>query len=184
MDLSVWTNSNIEHADYSDAEGKWTVRVVRGGVGRTLRPRHIAWCTGLYSIPKPLDFDGLKQFKGTVYHGSEHDDASKHDCGGKRVVVVGTGNTGHDIAEDYFRHGANVTLVQRSATYVLTQKEGLPLLPENAGIDDDQSVSLLVYTHSHTDHWQNTEWNQGCFVRELALASRSRTVCWYHGEDI
>ncbi|BCS21171.1 flavin-containing monooxygenase [Aspergillus puulaauensis] len=153
MDLSVWTNSNIENADYSDAEGKWSVRVVRDGARRTLRPRHIAWCTGLYSIPKPLDFQEVKQFKGTVYHGSEHDDASKHDCGGKRVVVVGTGNTGHDIAEDYFRHGANVTIVQRSATYVLTQKEGLPLLPENAGLDDDQTPSGIKDVLSESLPW-------------------------------
>lgn len=77
MNLNVWTKSSIQTAGYSDAEGKSTVEPVRDGVRRTLQPRHIAWCTGIYSMPKPIGFQGLKQFKGTVYHGSQHYDASK-----------------------------------------------------------------------------------------------------------
>jgi cation diffusion facilitator CzcD-associated flavoprotein CzcO len=38
---------------------------------------------------------------------------------GKRVLVVGTGKSGHDIAQDLHASGATVTLVQRSSTMVV-----------------------------------------------------------------
>ncbi|KAL5336904.1 putative flavin-binding monooxygenase [Aspergillus crustosus] len=139
MELNVYTKTNIVSAQYSDAKGEWTVTLSRDGVQRTLHPRHIAWCGGLYGAPKKTTFPGLEGFGGVVYHASEHQDASLYACQGKKVVVVGTGNSGHDIAEDYCRHGAEVTMIQRGPTYVLTEKNGLPLLPENMGIDDDRT---------------------------------------------
>ncbi|KAL4957079.1 putative flavin-binding monooxygenase [Aspergillus filifer] len=139
MELNVWTKTNIISARYCDEKKLWTVTLDRNGIRRMLHPRHIAWCAGLYGIPKPLDFKGLPSFKGIAYHGSKHEDAAKFTPSGKKVIVVGTGNSGHDIAEDYSRHGANVTMLQRGETYVLTTEKGLPLLPENIGIDDDST---------------------------------------------
>ncbi|KAL4928911.1 flavin-containing monooxygenase [Aspergillus undulatus] len=136
MELNVWTGSNITSARYCDDKGHWTVTLDREGVRRVIHPRHIAWSAGLFGLPKPLDFKGLPQFKGIAYHGSQHEDAAMFAPKGKKVLVVGTGNSGHDIAEDYCRHGANVTMLQRGPTYVLTTEKGLPLLPENDGIDD------------------------------------------------
>jgi cation diffusion facilitator CzcD-associated flavoprotein CzcO len=63
------------------------------------------------------------------------------DPSGKKVVVVGSGNSAHDIAQDFHENGAQVTLIQRGSTYVLGQA-GLPLLPENAFVDDDSCVHL------------------------------------------
>ena len=37
---------------------------------------------------------------------------------GKRALVIGTGNSGHDIAQDLYSSGAEVTLVQRSPTLI------------------------------------------------------------------
>ncbi|KAL4789292.1 flavin-containing monooxygenase [Aspergillus venezuelensis] len=139
MELNVWTKTNMISARYCDEKKLWTVTLDRNGTRRVLHPRHIAWCAGLYGIPKPLDFKGLPSFKGIAYHGSKHEDAAKYTPTGKKVIVVGTGNSGHDIAEDYSRHGANVTMLQRGETYVLTTEKGLPLLPENIGIDDDRT---------------------------------------------
>src|SRR5262249_9087949 len=41
------------------------------------------------------------------------------DWSGKRAIVIGTGNSGHDIAQDLFSSGAEVTLVQRSPTLIV-----------------------------------------------------------------
>jgi len=41
---------------------------------------------------------------------------------------VGTGVSGHDIAADFLKNGANVTLCQRGRTYVLSQKNAIPVL--------------------------------------------------------
>lgn len=77
------------------------------------------------------NFPGQSNFKGTVYHCSQHQDASlSGDVTGKKVVVVGTGNSGHDIAQNFHENGANVTMIQRWGTYVISAKTGLFMLHE------------------------------------------------------
>lgn len=47
---------------------------------------------------------------------------------GKKVIVVGTGNSGHDIAQNFHENGASVTMLQRRGTYVISAKTGLFML--------------------------------------------------------
>jgi len=35
---------------------------------------------------------------------------------GKKVLVLGTGNSGHDIAQELHSHGADTTIIQRGST--------------------------------------------------------------------
>lgn len=81
--------------------------------------------------PKVPTFPGQSDFEGEVYHGSQHQDASlSGDVTGKKVVIVGTGNSGHDIAQNFYENGADVTLIQRRGTYVISAKTGLFMLHE------------------------------------------------------
>ena len=73
--------------------------------------------TGVSGIPIIPDIPTLKNFRGTVLHSSQYDDGE--DWNGKRALVIGTGNSGHDIAQDLHSSGAEVTLVQRSPTMVV-----------------------------------------------------------------
>ena len=76
-------------------------------------------------------FPGQNDFKGEVYHGSQHQDASlSGDLAGKKVVVVGTGNSGHDIAQNFYENGAEVTMLQRHGTYVISAAVGVPMIHE------------------------------------------------------
>ncbi|RAH72810.1 putative flavin-binding monooxygenase [Aspergillus aculeatinus CBS 121060] len=131
MELNVWLQTSIKSATYDDARQQWTVVVARGGgEERTLHPRHLIWCTGHSGEPLVPTFPGQEHFKGTVYHASQHDDASSHNVKGKKVVVVGTGNSGHDIAQNYYENGAEVTMLQRRGTYVITAEKGVLMMHE------------------------------------------------------
>ncbi|KAA8651972.1 hypothetical protein EYZ11_001733 [Aspergillus tanneri] len=131
MELNVWLRTSIKSAVYDDVKSEWTVIVRRGdGSERTIRPRHLVWCTGHSGEPKIPTFPGQVQFKGTVYHASQHNDASEHDVKGKKVVVVGTGNSGHDIAQNFYENGAEVTMLQRRGTYVITANKGVFMMHE------------------------------------------------------
>jgi putative flavoprotein involved in K+ transport len=46
-----------------------------------------------------------------------------HAWKGRDALVLGTGNSGHDVAQDLHGAGARVTMVQRSPTYVVSLKE-------------------------------------------------------------
>ena len=121
MELNFWTGTEFLGGSYDDAQGRWTVELRRAdGTTRTMQPRHVVMATGVSGIPNLPDIPGLKNFSGKVMHSSRYEDGESWT--GKRALVIGTGNSGHDIAQDLHSSGAAVTLVQRSPTLVTDRK--------------------------------------------------------------
>jgi len=117
MELNFWTSTEMAGAAWDDAEGRWTARLVRDGKEITLHPRPIVMATGVSGIANRPEIPGLERFEGPVHHSSQYTDGD--DWTGKRAIVIGTGNSGHDISQDLWSSGAQVTLVQRSPTLVV-----------------------------------------------------------------
>jgi putative flavoprotein involved in K+ transport len=117
MELNYWTGTELRGGRYDESQGRWTVALGRAdGTTRELRPRHVVMATGVSGIPSLPEIPTLRQFRGKVLHSSQYTDGE--DWRGKRAIVVGTGNSGHDIAQDLHSGGAQVTLVQRSPTLI------------------------------------------------------------------
>src|ERR1700704_155061 len=117
MELNYWTGIKFEGGTYDDAEGRWSVTLRRAdGSKRAMRPRHVVMATGVSGIPNLPDIPSLKNFAGTVLHSSRYGDGETWKD--KKALVIGTGNSGHDIAQDLHSSGAKVTLVQRSSTLI------------------------------------------------------------------
>jgi cation diffusion facilitator CzcD-associated flavoprotein CzcO len=117
MELNFWTGTEFEGGAYDEAKGHWTVTLRRADGGkRTMHPRHVVMGTGVSGIANVPDIPTLDRFKGTLLHSSRYEDGENWQ--GKRAIVIGTGNSGHDIAQDLYSSGAAVTLVQRSPTLV------------------------------------------------------------------
>ncbi|XP_035270371.1 flavin-containing monooxygenase 5-like [Anguilla anguilla] len=110
--------------------GQWEVET-KNGVGD--KERHIfdavLVCTGHFTRPAmPLeDFPGVETFEGKCYHSWEyrHPDALQ----GKRVVVVGIGNSGGDIAVEISRAARKTFLSTRQGAWVIGRMSdgGLPV---------------------------------------------------------
>lgn len=117
MELNFWTGTEFEGGAYDEAKERWTVTLRRDdGSKRTMHPRHVVMATGVSGIANMPDIPTLSSFKGTLLHSSRYEDGETWT--GKRAIVIGTGNSGHDIAQDLYSSGADVTLVQRAATLV------------------------------------------------------------------
>ncbi|KAJ8623132.1 hypothetical protein MRB53_031661 [Persea americana] len=72
---------------------------------------------------------GLDGFKGSVMHSIDYKSGGEYD--GKDVLVVGSGNSGMEIALDLSNHGARTSIVVRSPVHVLSRwmvSVGLQLL--------------------------------------------------------
>lgn len=95
----------------------------------TIHPRFVVQATG-HSGEKnfPSSMTGINDFQGDVLCHSSEFVGAKPDSQGKRAVVVGCCNSGHDIAQDFYENGYDVTLVQRSSTYVMSSEAGLQVL--------------------------------------------------------
>jgi cation diffusion facilitator CzcD-associated flavoprotein CzcO len=155
MELNFWTETEFEGGSYDEQQGRWTVTLRRAdGVNRTMHPRHVVLATGVSGIPSVPEIAGLKDFAGQVMHSSQYDDGENWK--GKRAIVIGTGNSGHDIAQDLHSSGANVTLFQRSSTLVVSIEPSAQLVyaPYNEGTLEDNdliatSMPLKLARKSH-----------------------------------
>ena len=138
MELNYWTATESRgRRATTKAEGRWSRCAAPGdGTKREMHPRHVVMATGVSGIPNLPDIPTLRNFGGKILHSSQYDDGEAWK--GKNVLVIGTGNSGHDIAQDLYSSGAKVTLVQRSSTLIVNIEpsaqlpyalydEGLPL---------------------------------------------------------
>jgi cation diffusion facilitator CzcD-associated flavoprotein CzcO len=155
MELNFWTETEFEGGSYDEKEQRWTVILRRAdGSQRTMHPHHVVLATGVSGIPSRPEIAGLRDFRGAVMHSSQYDDGENWK--GKRAIVIGTGNSGHDIAQDLHSSGANVTLFQRSSTLVVSIEPSAQLVyaPYNDGTLEDNdliatSMPLKVARKSH-----------------------------------
>jgi hypothetical protein len=147
MELNYWTSTAFEGGAYGEKNGRWSVTLRNAdGTAREMRPRHIVMATGLSGAPSIPDIATLDKFDGAVLHSSQYDEGDKWQ--GKNVLVIGSGNSGHDIAQDLHSSGAKVTLVQRSSTMVVNVEPSaqLPyaLYDEGPPLEDCDLITLSV----------------------------------------
>ncbi|XP_074492061.1 flavin-containing monooxygenase 5-like isoform X1 [Sebastes fasciatus] len=98
-----------------------------------LQERHVfdavICCAGHYTYPNlPLkDFPGIESFEGKYFHSWDY--KGPEDMFGKRVVVIGIGNSGGDIAVESSRVAEQVYMSTRRGAWVIRQvsDDGLPV---------------------------------------------------------
>jgi putative flavoprotein involved in K+ transport len=117
MELNFWHSTECQSAVYDEASREWVVTVNRAGETVVLRPKQLVLATGMSGVPNMPEIPGAKTFKGTQHHSSKH--TSGEEYRGQTCVVVGAGNSAHDICADLWEHGADVTMIQRSSTNVV-----------------------------------------------------------------
>ena len=119
MELNVWTSTEFLGGEFDEAARAWTVRLRRDGVEQHLTVPHVVLAMGAVSgIPKLPSLPGLDEFGGEVIHSTDFRSGTCYR--GKRAIVIGTGNSGHDVAQDLYSNGAQVTIIQRSPTCVVS----------------------------------------------------------------
>ena len=116
MELDYWGSTTCKSARYDEASGEWTVVVDRNGEEVTLRPKQLVLATGMSAVPNVPKFPGAENFKGEIQHSSQHPGPDAY--AGKKVVVIGSNNSAHDIAGALWEVGADVTMIQRSSTHI------------------------------------------------------------------
>jgi putative flavoprotein involved in K+ transport len=122
LELNFWTGTELVSGRYDEKRRDWQVTLRRkDGSERTMRPRHLIFATGVSSIPATPELPGLDAFAGPKVHSGDFKNAERWK--GRKALVLGTGTSGHDVAQELHAHGAEVTMIQRSKTYVVSLKE-------------------------------------------------------------
>jgi putative flavoprotein involved in K+ transport len=117
MELNYWTDTTAKSAKYDETTGEWTVVVERDGKEITLKPKQLVFATGMSGKANVPDFKGMERFKGEQHHSSKHPGPDGYK--GKKVVVIGSNNSAHDICAALYEAGVDVTMIQRSTTHIV-----------------------------------------------------------------
>jgi putative flavoprotein involved in K+ transport len=147
LELNYWTATEFEGGTYDESARRWTVTLrAADGSKRELHPRHVVLATGVSGIPQIPDIPTLGKFGGKVMHSSDYEDGETLKV--KRALVIGTGNSAHDIAQDLYAAGAEVSLVQRSPTLIINCDPSAQLVyglySEGPPLDDCDLITASV----------------------------------------
>lgn len=104
--------SKIEKSDTS----AWRV----SGDGWSFESGKLVIATGYSHTPFQPELDGLAGFDGEVCHSAAYRNAAAY--AGKRVLVIGMGNSGAEIALDLVENGAKPTLSVRSPVLIIPRE--------------------------------------------------------------
>ena len=185
MELNFWTGTELVAGSYDEASRQWNVTLRKSdGSERIMRPRHLIFATGVSSIPYTPDLPGLDAFAGTAVHSGDFKDAAQWK--GRKALVLGSGTSGHDVAQELHAHGADVTMIQRSQTYVVSLKEAqsvYAIYSEGIPFDDcDLLATSLPYPVLQRSYQLSTA--KGRMVDRHLLDKLAKTGfrLWY-GED-
>jgi len=118
VDRHIRFGHAVKALEWSTEDQRWTVRCEQGGQPVVLSANWIIMGSGYYRYDEGYtpNFPGLEDFGGTVVHPQHWPETL--DYAGKRAIVIGSGATAMTLVPAMAETGAQVTLLQRSPTYV------------------------------------------------------------------
>ncbi|EKF74713.1 monooxygenase flavin-binding family protein [Alcanivorax hongdengensis A-11-3] len=119
----------VVKANWSSEDSQWSVETTNEKTGEkeTFTSNFLFSCTGYYNYDQGFrpDFPGEEDFKGQIVHPQHWPEDLQYQ--GKKVVVIGSGATAVTLVPAMAKNGADVTMLQRSPTYVATVPEVDPI---------------------------------------------------------
>lgn len=120
--FSVETGVEVTGVRLDNSAGLWEIGLCDRAPVQT---RIVALAVGMSRLPTVPRWPGLDTFRGSLIHSSEFRRAA--DYAGKSVLVVGSGNSGAEIASRLAEH-ADVTISIRTPPHILPRSVlGVPL---------------------------------------------------------
>jgi putative flavoprotein involved in K+ transport len=120
--LDVRTGVEVRGLERDEAADEWVLATPAG----ELRARYVVVATGYNHTPVLPDWPGRDGFEGKLIHGQDYRNPEPYR--GKDVLVVGSGNTGAEIAVDLVEGGAErVRIAVRTPPAIsLREANGMP----------------------------------------------------------
>jgi cation diffusion facilitator CzcD-associated flavoprotein CzcO len=121
IDEHIRFGCRVTAADWSSAGARWTVTVDEGGAVRTVSCGFLFLASGYYDYAggyRPA-WPGEDAFTGRIVHPQHWPEDL--EVAGKRVVVIGSGATAVTLVPALAEAGAQVTMLQRTPSYVVAR---------------------------------------------------------------
>lgn len=128
--ISPLYQRNVVSAEYDDVSKRWLVKAMNNTINacsgdddddhldqvEEYTTRFLVVATGEATDPyTPDQIEGLETFNGQVLHSTRFKSGKEFE--NKDVLVVGSGNSGMEIAVDLANHGAKTSIIARSPVH-------------------------------------------------------------------
>ncbi|MPZ43103.1 MAG: NAD(P)-binding protein [Betaproteobacteria bacterium] len=185
LELDVWTGAEFTGGAYDEDAGHWRA-VVRNADGseRILHPRHLVFANGVSGIARVPSLPRIEDFTGDIVHSHEFTDGSAWR--GKKALVLGTGNSGHDVAQDLHSHGVDTTIIQRGSTTVVSVDPSAKLnyaLYDEGPLDDCDLIATAATYPLIVRGYQLAVERMVEYDKDLIAGLVARGFKWDIGED-
>ena len=153
IDKKIRFHHRVKRASWSSADARWTVEAERTtGEGATeivgFTCNFLFMCSGYYKYEEGYtpEFPGSADFAGRIVHPQQWPEDL--DYAGKRVVVIGSGATAVTLVPAMAKTAADVTMLQRSPTYVVAR-------PAEDALANKLRRNLSAKLAYHLIRWRN-----------------------------
>ena len=143
----------------------WTVSVEEHGVVRAEEFDAVAICSGPFKTPK-TDIPGLDGFTGDIVHSAHYRNNERFR--GKRVLVVGLGESAADVVREVGDVAESCTLAIRSYTWLLPRVYNGPRTTDHGTVRSHHH-EMLRRSADYPFHL-NTFWGRNRIVKFVFLA--------------
>lgn len=122
-EMNIHPIFNVEATSVRKDGEHWITETTKG----TIKSKYVIIATGPFGKARGINFNGQETFGGSIVHSSQY--KTGKDYKGKKVLVVGFGNSACEIAIDLHEQGAFPSMAVRSAVNVLPRDiMGIPIL--------------------------------------------------------
>jgi len=107
-------NTHVSAASFDEDAHTWHLKTDEG---ESIDARYVIDASGVLTVPKMPDIDGLETFAGATLHTSRWDQSQ--DLRGKRVAVIGTGASAVQVIPAIASEVEHLTVFQRTPIWCL-----------------------------------------------------------------
>ena len=146
VERRIRLNHRVVGAAWDRSQASWRLEVERTDTGDlvTVTCGFLMACSGYYRYDQGYqpEFAGAGRFQGTIVHPQHWPEDL--DCAGKRVVVIGSGATAVTLVPALAERGAQVTMLQRSPSYVASVPDRNPVVGLVQRVLPDRAAAATV----------------------------------------
>ncbi|CAN6356264.1 unnamed protein product [Urochloa humidicola] len=112
---------SVDSAEYDEGARRWVVATHDMDASTEIHfaAKFLIVATGENAMGVVPKIPGIESFPGETMHSSTYRSGGVY--AGKKVLVVGCGNSGMEIAYDLAGHGADTSIVVRSPVHIMTK---------------------------------------------------------------
>ncbi len=167
IDRHIRFDHRIVAAEWSSADARWTLRCRAEGGDHLVHCRFLFMGSGYYDYASghAPQFDGQENFAGRIVHPQQW--PADLAVSGKRIAVIGSGATAVTLVPALAERGAQVTMVQRSPSYIVAH-------PSQDALADRLYRWLPVAAAGRLARWKNVAMGLAAFQFSRAWPKRMR----------